>query len=186
MAFTWVQVTASQIFSSPSIFSMFFEIVPRAPTMTGITVTFMSHNFFQLSSKVQVFIKFFAFLYFHSDLLERLSQLVDKFFLLKKVKSGLLVRIGWPFFLSQNPRESLYVSSSRTYYGLCIYHLIVWLKFSHLYSGSLSPPNCTCFCTLMSPCCIHSLDDFLFHLSLSLSLSSVNWSLLYYYYNWFL
>ena len=41
-------------------------IVPRAPITTGITVTFMFHNFFLFSSKVQVFIFLFDFFRFYS------------------------------------------------------------------------------------------------------------------------
>ena len=43
-----------------------FITVLRAPVTIGISVTFMVHNFFQFSSKVQVLILLFDFVVFYS------------------------------------------------------------------------------------------------------------------------
>ena len=45
-AMVWMVSVIPLIFSSLGLFSRFFGTVPRAPSMIGITVTFMFHNFF--------------------------------------------------------------------------------------------------------------------------------------------
>ena len=55
----WMISIFPQFFSFPSLSSRFLGIIQRAPTMTGITVTFMFHSFIQFSGKVQVFLVFF-------------------------------------------------------------------------------------------------------------------------------
>ena len=95
--------------SSISLFSRFLSTVPRAPTTIGITVTFMIHNFFELSVKVQIFVAFFAFFYFSlCGSLERQNPLDGRLF-----SSYYLTvdRVFWSGvsdpFLSQIPRELL-------------------------------------------------------------------------------
>ena len=60
----WIISFLSQIFYSSSLFSRFSESVPSAPTTIGITVTFMFYSFFQVSSKVQVFVQLFTAFHF--------------------------------------------------------------------------------------------------------------------------
>ena len=64
-AIVWMASTCPRISksSSPSINPL--GIVPRAPTITGITVFFMFHSFFRLSSKVQVLTFLIAFFQFY-------------------------------------------------------------------------------------------------------------------------
>ena len=80
------------ISSSLSLFSRLLETVPRVPTMTGITVIFMSHDIFSSllrSSYLHIFFAFFYFtLWFARTEKSKRYQVV--FFLIKTVWSSSL------------------------------------------------------------------------------------------------
>ena len=100
-----------------------------------IIVTFMFHNVFQVSSKVEVLISLFTFFQFYSVVSRdsKVDNFVDfPFSLLIIIRSGLLAEIRWSVCMSKSHR-SLCVSFSRTVAGLCIYHLLAWSNFSFLY-----------------------------------------------------
>ena len=61
----WMVYIYPLISKFSSSFTNPMEIVPSAPITIGITVTFMSHSYFQFSSKVKIFISLFGFFYFH-------------------------------------------------------------------------------------------------------------------------
>ena len=80
------------------------------------------------------------------------------FFLFIITRSGRLVEIKWSICISKSQR-SFFVSFSRTYSKLCIYHLFVWLNFIFLHNYQwITIPNQSClilysFCTNL----LHSL-----------------------------
>ena len=123
---------------SSSHFNNPLVTVPKAPITISIIVTFM-FQFFQLSSKVEVFMLLFT-LFLSYSVVSRYSK-VDNYanylliFLLIIIRSGLLAEIRWSVGTSKS-HWSLYVFFfSRKGAGLCIYHLFVrsdlnFLQFS--------------------------------------------------------
>ena len=86
---------------SPSLFYRPFGTIPRAPTIIGITVTFMFHNFFSslIRSKYLSFCFLFSFLSFvfplRSTGTAKSTNCQVLIFLLINTQSGLLAGIGW-------------------------------------------------------------------------------------------
>ena len=130
----WMVSSCPLIFECSSAFTNPLEIVASALITLGITVTFMSHVFFYFSGKVWVLFSLFVFFYFYFVVRRNgkiHSSASSLFFCWLSL--GLVV---WPrfddLFVSQNPREFLCVSFSRTDSGLCIYHyyLLLWKIFT--------------------------------------------------------
>ena len=109
--------------------------VPSSPMITGITITFMIHNFFL--DLWQGTCLSFLFLWF--CLCGPSGQQIPffimlAFFLSIITRCGLLARIRWSVCISKS-RRNLCVSFSRMYSGLYIYHLILWSNFHFLHNS---------------------------------------------------
>ena len=65
-AVVWMVSTRPSTSKSASPFYNFLVTVPKAPITIGMIVTFTSHIFFQLTSKIQGHILFFTFFQFYS------------------------------------------------------------------------------------------------------------------------
>ena len=131
-AVVWMVFTRPLISKSSSPLTNPLVIVPRALISIGITVTFMFHSFFQIPSKVHLFIFLFAFLsVLLCDQPGQQSPQFGKFscFLLLLLTISIF-EIKWSIFISKSQR-SFYVSFSRINSELCIYHLFVWWNFLH-------------------------------------------------------
>ena len=109
-------------------------IVSRAPITTDITVIFMFHSFFVFlvpQHGLGTHLSFRFLLILHCGPPGRQSPQFNRFsfsflFLLTITESGLFAEIRWSIFISRSQRI-LCVSISRTYSGLCIYHLFILL-----------------------------------------------------------
>ena len=97
-AVVWIVSTRPPTSKSSRHFNNPLDIVPNAPITIGTIVTFMFHNFFQSSSKVEVLIPLFTFLQIYS-VVRRDSKVYNfadyVLFLLIIVRSSLLVGIRW-------------------------------------------------------------------------------------------
>ena len=144
----------------------------------AITVTFMSHSFFQFSSKV--FISLFAFLQFYpvvsrngkvhystgSCFLFFFSFFFFFFFLLSITRSGRLAEIIWSVCILESQRV-LCISLSRRDSGLCIYHLFVMVNFKLFAQFSVddfSTLSCLVLYSFVLIYCIRLLCDWSFRL----------------------
>ena len=74
----WIVLILSLISSFPSLFSSLLETVLSAPTIIGITVTFMFHSFSTLWQDSSISLSF-HFLFAHG-LLKQQNPLSDEFF----------------------------------------------------------------------------------------------------------
>ena len=102
-------------------------IVQRAPITIRMTVTFMFHSFSVLLQDLGTYLssRFSSVLPCVQP--ERQSPLFGMFifFLFSITWSGLLAEIRWSVCILKAGRI-LYISFSRTDFGLCIFHLFVW------------------------------------------------------------
>ena len=98
----WMFSTRPPTSKSSSPFNNPLVTVPKAPIAIGIIVTFMFYNFFQFSSKVEVFILLFTFFHFYSVVSRnsKVDNLANSFlfFLLIIIRTGLLAEIIIIFF----------------------------------------------------------------------------------------
>ena len=102
-----------------------------------------------------------------------MSTILQVFFLLLiTIRSGLLAEIRWSVCMSKSHR-SLWVSFSRIYAGLCIYHLFVWSNLNFLW---ITLPTQSCL-VLYSFCA--NLQHLLIMWLMVLSLSPHNLHLLF-------
>ena len=103
--------------SSSPLFKL-LGTVSSALNTIGITLTFMLHEFLSY---------FFPFYDFFS---------VCKFSIFRELTLGLVfwLMLG-DLFVSQNPKEFLWVLFSRADSGLCVYHLIVWSNFNFVHNS---------------------------------------------------
>ena len=132
----------SLISSFPRLLSIPLKTFQSAPSMIGITASFMFPSFFLFSGKIQVFVYLFAFSYFHFVVRwnKKTFHMVSSFFLLTQ---GL---VFWPrlddLFVSQNRREfyrSHFLRQMLAYaYTICPYDQI--LIFCTIPSRSLFSP----------------------------------------------
>ena len=118
---------SSRPFSKPLL------TMPKASITIGIIVTFMFHGFFNpltRSRYLSLFSHSFSFILWSAGAAK--STILQIFFLLIIIRSGLLAKIRWSICMSKSHR-SLCVSFSRTGAGLCIYHLLAWSNLNFLY-----------------------------------------------------
>ena len=121
----WMVTTRPLISESSSPFINPLVTVESAPIAIGITVTFMFHSFSVPSKdKYRELIFVFAFFCFARWQSPLFSSFFFFFFFLTMTRFGRLPEIRWSVFIS-NSQRSLCVSFSRTYFGLCIYHLLL-------------------------------------------------------------
>ena len=122
-AVVWMVSIRHLISKSSSSCTNPLVIVPRAPIIIGITVTFMLHRFFNSLAKSRYW-SFFS-LSFNFTLLWLQSPQFGKFFIIIIIiiirRSGRLAEIWWSACISKS-RRSLCVSFFRTDSGLYIYH----------------------------------------------------------------
>ena len=101
-AVVWMVSVLPLISNSSSLFFQVLVNYSKSPTTNDITVTFTFQSFFQFSSKVQVFEQIFVILHFHSA--DTAKSVIWKvlFFLLIKIRSGLLAGIWWSVWNSKS------------------------------------------------------------------------------------
>ena len=83
---------------------------------------------------------------------------------------GRLAEIRWSVCISKSQKDS-YVSFSRTYYGLCIYHLFAWSYFNFLHNSqwiTLPTQSCQVLYSFVLMCC-NRLCDWSFSLYLHIT-----------------
>ena len=122
----WMVSTRPPTSKSPSPFCNPLVTVPNAPITIGVIVTFMFHSFFISLARLRYLSFFTTFFQFYSVICR--DSKVDNFtnlFFLFIINSGLLTEIRRSVCMSKS-QKSLWVSFSRTYARLCIYHLLVW------------------------------------------------------------
>ena len=111
---------------SSSSFNNPLGTVPKAPITIGVIVTFIFHNFFNSLARSMYLSFFFPFpsVLFCSQPGQQSSPFCNFSFLLLLIiiRSGILAEIRWSIYMSKSHR-GLWVSFSRKYAGLCIYHL---------------------------------------------------------------
>ena len=133
-AIVWMVSTRPLFSNSSSPFTNPLVTIPSAPNTIGITVIFMSHIFSVLKQGLGTYLSFCFLSILHCDLPGRKlhNSAGSFFFLLTITRSGRLVEIRWSDYISKS-QKTLCVSFSRTDFGLCIYHLLVWsnLNFFH-------------------------------------------------------
>ena len=127
-AVIWIVSTRPPTSKSSRPFNNPLVIVTKAPITIGTIFTLMFHSFFNSLARSK-YLSFFAHsfrfnLWFAGTILQIL------FFLLIIIRSGLLAGIRWSVCMLKSHR-SLCVSFSGTGVGLCIYHLLVLLLFTH-------------------------------------------------------
>ena len=120
---TWMVFTRPPISMSSIPFNNPLVTVSKAPVTIGIIITLIFHNFFQLPSKFEVLILIFTFFQFYSVV--SWGSKVDNF------PNSFFFVVDYYFFCSRLGNicvsPIVYVCPfSRTYDGLCIYHLFVW------------------------------------------------------------
>ena len=132
-AVVWIVSTRPPISKSSRPFNNPLVIVPNAPITIGTIVTFMFHSFFN-SLATSRYLSFFS-LSFRIILWSAptaKSTILQIFFLLNIMRSGLLARIKWSVCMLKSHR-GLCVSFSRTGARLCRYHLFVWSNWNFLH-----------------------------------------------------
>ena len=117
--------------SSSLLLSMFLLTVPRAPTTSGINVTFMWHNLFSSQAKSR-YLSCFLSLFTFTGLLKSIRGQV--LFLLIKIRSDILAWIGRSVWISKSQR-TLCISFLRTAFSLCLYYLLVRWNFVLLHNS---------------------------------------------------
>ena len=147
--------------------------VPRAPITVGINVTFMSHSFFQLLSKVQVLIHLFSYFQFYS-VVSRDSKINNSassfslfffffFLLLDIIRSGRLVEIRWSVCMSRFERNLCILPDSSWVMHIPFIRMIKFQFFCTIDSGLLCPPDRVPFYTRsVLICCIRLLCNWSF------------------------
>ena len=131
-AVVWIVSTLPPTSKSSSPFNKPLVIVPKAPVMIGIIISFMFHSFFNPLAK-SMYLSFFShsFSFILSSVGSSKSAILQILFFCCCccccwLLYGLVVwpRLGDPF-ACQSP-QGVYVSFSRTDARLCIYHLFLW------------------------------------------------------------
>ena len=118
------------ISKSPNPYINLLLTVPRSVIITGITVTFTSHNFFNSlarSGYLSLFLFSFNFTLWSTGTVKSTIRQVPFFLLLVLTRFGRLAKIRWSVFISKFKR-TLWISFSRTDSWLRIYHLCPWCK----------------------------------------------------------
>ena len=160
-AVIWIVSTRPPTSKSSRPFNNPLVTVPNAPITIGTIVTFMFHSFFNSlarSSYLSFFSLSFRFILWSAGTAKSTILQIFFFFLLIIMRSGLLAGIKWSVCMLKSHR-SLCVSFSRTYAGLCIYHLFEWSNWNFLHiSQSTTLPTQSCL-ALYSFCAnlLHSL-----------------------------
>ena len=144
--------------SSLSHFSRFIEIVPTARTTTGITVTFMVHNFSSSRARPR-----YLFSFSLSFILSLWSSGKAKF-----TRCSSLF-FFWLWLCDGISKSLIILCDNDKYSSLHICQNDKGLIDSKIPSVSSSPSSRTCSYTFSMP--VRSLCSLLFQLSLSLSLS---------------
>ena len=133
-AVVWIASIRPLISKSSSPFSNPLMTIPRAPITIGITVTFMSHSFFNSLARSR-YLSFFSlsfnFILWSARIAESTIQLVLYFFFII-IRSGRLAEIRWSVCISKSLKSLcplfLWINSS-----LDIYHLFVWSNLNFLH-----------------------------------------------------
>ena len=139
-AVVWKVSTRPLIFKSSSPFTNPSVTVPRAPTATCITVTFMYHGFFNSLTRSR-YLSFFS-LSFSFTLLSAGKPkptilqvfIIIIIIIIIIIRSGHRVEIRWSVCMSKSWRSSC-ASFSRTDSGSCLYHFFVWSNSKFLHSS---------------------------------------------------
>ena len=110
--------------------------MPNAPITIGTIVTFMFYSFFNSLARSR-YLSFFSLsfrfiLWSAGTAKSTILQILFFFLLLIIIRSILLARIRWSFYMLTSHR-SLCMSFSRTAARLCIYHLFVLLNWNFLH-----------------------------------------------------
>ena len=119
-AVVWIVDSSTTDLQSLLSFLGFCRTVPSAPTTIGITVTFIFQSSLQMSKNL---FAFFHFLLLSAGMVKSISW---QGLLLINTQSGILAEIRGSF----ESQRILWLSFSRTDYGLCIYYLW-WSNFNH-------------------------------------------------------
>ena len=85
--------------------------VPRISSIIGMIVTFMFHNFFQLSGKVLVFVQYLLW-----SAGTPKSKRWHVLFLLNNTKSVFMTVIGWPICISKSQGILCFIFKNRFWY----------------------------------------------------------------------
>ena len=119
------------IFSSSSVFSKHLWVVPNLPIRINIII-FMFHGFnsSQEGSNYLIIISFsFIFTLWSVGTIKSTKWHILLIPVVINTRSGLLTGTGWFDCISKS-RWNLWASFSRTYFVLCIYHVLVWSNFN--------------------------------------------------------
>ena len=139
-AVVWMVSTRPPTSKSSSPFSNPFRYCTKSICHNWYISHLHVPQFFQFPSKVELLILLFTFFQFYSVICR--DSIVDNFarsllLLLIIIRSSLLAGIRWSFCMSKSQR-SLCVSFSRTYAGLCIYHLFILSNLNFLHTSVVS------------------------------------------------
>ena len=119
--------------NSSSPFTSSLVTLLKAPIITGITVTFMFHNFFSFLTGLKNLFLFSLSFIFTLWSAETAKSIIWQFFFIISM-AGRLTEIRESIFISKSQR-SLCVSFSRTDSGLSIYYLFIWWNLNFLHNS---------------------------------------------------
>ena len=127
------------ILSLISSSSRLLGIIQSIPTITGITLTLINHNFFSSWARSKYLSSFphsFSFTLWSPEQQNPQDSKFSffSFFWLINTRSDLLAEIRWSDCISKSHRIS-WVSFIKADSGLYIYHLIVWSNFHLLHNS---------------------------------------------------
>ena len=127
--------SSSQIHFTQFLFQI-LEIVPKIPVMSGITITYIFHNFSCSSLTRSRYLSWFLLSFIFTLWSARMAKSTRW-----QIIFFLLIKTDWTgldnLFVSQSPREFYASHFLKTDSGLCIYYLPVWSNFSLLHNFQL-------------------------------------------------